>query len=198
MMKDILLPTPQLDLDYPLMEAIANRRTKRKWRAEELSLQEVSDILWCACGETHPTAKRTKNHRTVPSACNSQIVHVYAALPTGAYRYDEVRHALIHVTDSDIRCDIGKQKMMKSAPFGLIYVADFATKTGIIKSDYGQKMFVGGTESGLMAQNVYLYCAAAQLNTVLIALTDRDYLKSALDLSASAEIIYTQAVGRAE
>jgi hypothetical protein len=48
-----------------------------------------------------------------------------------------------------------------------------------------------------MAQNVYLYCAAAGLNTVLIALTDRDYLKSALNLGESAEVIYTQAVGRA-
>jgi SagB-type dehydrogenase family enzyme len=197
MMQDILLPAPQLDLDYPLMEAIYNRRTKRKWSTEELSLQEVSDLLWCACGETKSATKHSKNRRTVPSACNSQIVHVYAALSTGAYRYDEARHALIHVTDSDIRCDIGKQKMMKSAPFGLIYVADFKTKTGIIKSDYGQKMFVGGTESGLMAQNVYLYCAAAGLNTVLIALTDRDYLKSALNLGESAEVIYTQAVGRA-
>ena len=196
-MQEILLPPPQLDLDYPLMDAIANRRTKRRWSSEELSLNEVADILWCACGETRPATKRSKNRRTVPSACNSQIVHVYAALDTGAYRYDEAGHKLIQVTDSDIRCNIGKQKMMKSAPFGLIYVADFATKTGIIKSDYGQKMFVGGTESGLMAQNVYLYCAATQLNCVLIALTDREYLKSALNLSEGAEIIYTQAVGHA-
>jgi nitroreductase len=196
-MHDIILPAPRLDLDYPLMAAIKNRRTKRKWSSDELSVAEVSDILWCACGETLPATGRSKNRRTVPSACNSQIVHVYAALPTGAYRYDEVGHKLIHVTDKDIRCDIGKQKMMKSAPFGLIYAADFGTATGIIKSDYGQKMFVAGTEAGLMAQNVYLYCAAARLNTVLIALTGREYLRSALSLGESSEVVYTQVVGHA-
>lgn len=196
-MKDIILPAPRLNPDFPLMEALQKRRTIRKWKPEPLSMQEISDILWCACGETKPATKRSKNRRTVPSACNSQLIRVYAALESGVYKYYEPEHKLIHIADEDIRSRLGTQKMMKSAPFGLIYVADFATKTGIIKSDYGQKMFVGGTESGLMAQNVYLYCAAAHLNTVLIALTDRDYLKAALKLDEKSEVIYTQVVGRA-
>ena len=41
--------------------------------------------------------------------------------------------------------------MIKSAPFGLVYVGDFDTKTGVIKSDYGQKMFVVSTEAGMMS-----------------------------------------------
>ena len=197
-MKDIILPAPQLDLDFPLMEALKNRRTKRKWKPEPLSMQEVSDILWCACGETKPATNRSKNRRTVPSACNSQLIKVYAALESGVYKYNEPEHKLVQITKEDIRCNIGTQKMMKSAPFGIIYVADFGKSTGIIKSNYGQKMFVGGTEAGLMSQNVYLYCAAAGLNTVLIALTDRDYLKKSLRLDESCEVIYTQAAGRAE
>jgi SagB-type dehydrogenase family enzyme len=196
-MKDILLPAPRLDLDFPLMEALQKRRTIRKWAPAPLSMQEISDILWCACGETRPATARSKNRRTVPSACNSQLVAVYAALETGAYKYDEPEHKLIHITDEDIRSHLGTQKMMKSAPFGLIYVASFGKNTGIIKSDFGKKMFVGGTETGLMSQNVYLYCASARLNTVLLALTDRDYLKAALKLDDGCEVIYTQVVGRA-
>ena len=196
-MKDIILPAPRLNMGWPLMEALQNRRTIRKWKPEPLCLQEVSEILWCACGETKKATKRGKNRRTVPSACNSQLVSVYAALDSGAYKYIEPEHKLKHITGDDIRSMLGTQKLMKSAPFGLIYVADFEKNTGIIKSDFGKKMFVGGTESGLMSQNVYLYCAAAHLNTVLVALTDRDYLKAALALGENAEVIYTQVVGRA-
>jgi len=131
----------------------------------------------------------------VPSACNSQIIKVYAVLETGAYKYIEPEHKLTQLSNEDIRGNLGTQKMMKCAQFGLIYVADFNKNTGIIKSDYGKKMFVAGTETGLMSQNVYLFCASAKLNTVLIALTDRDYLAGALKLDESSEVIYAQIVG---
>ena len=41
----------------------------------------------------------------------------------------------------------------------------------------------------------YLYAASANLNTVLIALTDRDYLKKVLKLDENVEVVYTQIVG---
>ncbi len=195
-MQDISLPKPQLDLDFPLMKALKNRRTKRKWKDEKLSLQEISNILWCACGETKSAAKRSKNRRTMPSGCNSQIVKVYAAMESGVYKYNEPEHKLECVLEDDIRAHMGTQKMMKSAPFGLIYVGDFNTKTGIIKSDYGEKMFVAGTEAGMMGQNVYLYAASAGLNTVLLALVNREYLREALDFDESKVIVYTQIVGK--
>lgn len=196
-MNDIMLPAPQIDLDYPLMKALQNRRTIRKWKLEPLSMQEISNILWCACGETKVATKRSKNRRTVPSACNSQIVKVYVALESGVYKYNEPEHKLIYINSEDIRSNLGTQQMMKLAQFGLVYVADFTKNTGIIKSDYGKKMFVAGTECGLMSQNVYLYATSAKLNTVLLALTDRDYLKTAIMIDENAEIIYTQVVGKA-
>ena len=195
-MNDILLPSPQLDLQFPLMKALSNRRTKRKWKDEKLSLQEISNILWCACGETRAATKRSKNRRTMPSSCNSQIVRIYAATESGVYKYNEAEHKLERITDDDLRGNIGTQKMMKSAPFGLIYVGDFNTKTGIIKSEYGEKMFVAGTEAGMMGQNVYLYAASAGLNTVLLALVDRDYLMKVLNFDESKVIVYTQIVGK--
>lgn len=196
-MKDIILPAPQVNLDYPLMKALQNRRTKRKWKREPISLQDISNILWCACGKTKAATGKSKNRRTMPSGCNSQTVRAYAAMESGVYKYNEVEHKLEYIIDDDIRCSLGTQKMMKSAPFGLIYVGDFNKKTGIIKSDYSQKMFTAGTEAGMMSQNVYLYAASAGLNTVLLALVDREYLMNVLNFDESKMIIYTQIVGRA-
>jgi len=57
-------------------------------------------------------------------------------------------------------------------------------------------MFVAGTEAGLMSQNVYLYCAANHLNTVLIALVNREKLSKTIGLSENKTIVYTQVVGK--
>lgn len=195
-MKDIFLEKPQKELDVPLMQAIENRRTKRKWTNETLTLQEISNICWVACGETKAATKRSKNMRTVASGCNSQIVSIYIALDSGVYKYIEKEHKLSFITSADVRGMLGTQKMMKSAVFGIIYVADFSTKTGILKSDYSKKMFIAGTETGLMSQNVYLYCSATDLNTVLIALIDRDNLAKTINLNENSEITFTQIVGK--
>lgn len=196
-MNDIVLPKPQIDLKFPLMEAILKRRTRRKWKIETLSLQEASNILWCTCGQTKAATKRSRNRRTIPSACSSQIVKVYVALETGVYMYNESEHKLIQITDQDIRNRLGTQKMMKCAQFGLIYVADFNQGMGITKADYTDKMRAAGVETGCMSQNVYLYAASCSLSTVLLGLIDRDNLKQELKLDEGADVIYTQVVGKA-
>lgn len=190
-----LLP-PQKDMDSPLMKAIETRRTKRKWKNELLSMQEISDLCWVACGETKPATNRSKNRRTVPSGCNSQLITLYVALDTGVYKYIEPGHILQLVTGLDTRPIIGTQKMMQSAPLGLIYVADFSKRTGIVKANQSEKMFVAGTEAGLMSQNVYLYCSATRLNTVLIALVNRDKLHKEIGLQDYETVVYTQVVGK--
>lgn len=194
-MKDIILPQPELNREFPLMKSLQLRRTKRKWKNELLSLQEISNILWSGCGETLKTTKRSKNRRTVPSACNSQLVDVYACLERGVYKYLSSEHKLEFVSDVDVRSILGTQKMMKSAPFGLIYVCDFSKRTGIIKSDESKKMFLAGTETGFISQNVYLYCASSNLSTVLIAMVDRDRLAEVLGLNELKVITYTQIIG---
>ncbi len=196
MKQTIILPPPQKELEFPLMKALQGRRTKRKWKEDLLSLLEISDLCWVACGETKPATKNSKNRRTVPSGCNSQLITLYVALDSGVYRYIEPCHKLELVAEIDARPKIGTQKMMQSAPLGLIYVADFSKKTGIIKANESRKMFIAGTEAGLMSQNVYLYCSATNLNTVLIALVNREKLHEEIGLQENETIVYTQVVGK--
>lgn len=194
-MNRIKLPEPQLQLEYQLMTSLKQRRTKRKMTHEELSLQDIANILWVACGETKKATKKSKNRRTIPSACNSQKVTVYAAIDSGVYRYDEEEHALYKTINLDVRSDLAKQPMLKNAPFGLIYVARNELKSGIIKHDETMQALLVGTEVGAMSQNVYLYSTSAGMNTVLIALYDRDRLTELLNLPDGQNIIYTQVIG---
>jgi len=193
----IQLPPPQKDLAFPLMRALEQRRTKRKWKDSPLSNQELSNLLWAACGITKEKTNKLKSKRTAPSATNSQAIKVYLALENGLFLYNETEHALLHLSKADIRRHIGSQKMMHSAPLGLIYVSDYSKmKTYLSKKDEGRKWFVSGTETGFISQNVYLYCASANLNTAIIGLVNREKLQEIMNLPKHEKVVYTQAVGK--
>ena len=192
----IKLPQPQKDLEFPLMKALEMRRTKRKWKDSNLSDQEISNLLWAACGITHEETKKSKSRRTAPSACNSQEIKIYIAINSGLFLYDEKNHQLIKVLSEDIRKDIGTQKMMRSAPVGLIYVSDYSKLKTFIFKDDNRKWFTSTTDAGFISQNVYLYSAAANLNTAILSLVDRDKLHRIMGLKEFEKVIYTQAIGK--
>jgi SagB-type dehydrogenase family enzyme len=172
------------------------RRTKRKWKDVNLTEQEISNLLWAACGITVEETKRSKSKRTAPSARNSQSIKVYVAINTVLYLYDEKNHRLVLKIEKDIREHIGTQKMMKSAPLGLIYVSDYSKLKGYIGKNDNHRWFVSGTETGFISQNVYLYCAAANLSTAVLGLVDRDKLHEFMRLEKFEKVVYTQAVGK--
>jgi hypothetical protein len=49
----VKLPEPQINLDFPLMKALEKRRSIRKWKDAPISEQELSNLLWAACGITN-------------------------------------------------------------------------------------------------------------------------------------------------
>ncbi|HQQ05220.1 MAG TPA: nitroreductase family protein, partial [Kiritimatiellia bacterium] len=111
------------------MKALEMRRSVRKWKASPVTEQELSNLLWAACGITKNKYGRVKSKRTAPSACNSQEIRVYVLLKNGVFLYSEEDHELIKITGSDIRKHVGTQKMMKSVPAGLVFVADLSRMT---------------------------------------------------------------------
>ena len=192
----IKLPPPQKNLDFPLMKALEKRRSTRKWKKTPLSKQELSNLLWAACGITKEETNKSKSKRTAPSAHNWQEIKVYVAMKQGLFLYDEKGHQLIQILSKDIREDIGTQKMMRSAPVGLIYVSDYSK----LSSYFAKKdewWFLTGTDAGFVSQNVYLYCAAAQLGTVVLGLVNRDKLHKIMGLKECEKVVYTQVVGKA-
>ena len=193
------LPPPQYDLDFPLMKALAKRRTKRKWIQSDFTNQELSNLLWAACGITHKESKKARSRRTAPSACNTQEIKVYIALSKGLFLYDEKDHQLIEVLSEDIREYIGTQKMMKSAPLGLIYVSDYSKfKKFIFGNDNNKKWFTSTADTAFISQNVYLFAAAANWNTALLSLVDREKLHKIMGLNENEKIVYTQAIGKVQ
>lgn len=164
----------------------------------DLSNQELSNLLWAACGITKEETKRSKSRRTAPSASNSQAIKVYVAMERGLFLYDEKEHHLIQLSYQDIRKNIGTQKMMHAAPIGLIYVSDFSKLKNYLGSDDNRKWFVSGTDTAFISQNVYLHCTAADLNTVVLGFVNRDKLQEIMGLKECEKVVYTQVVGKSQ
>jgi len=184
----IKLPPPQMDKGKPLMQALKNRQSQRNFGADKLSLQELGNLLWAACGVNRPE----NGKRTAPTACNWQEIDVYVALPEGLYLYDAKAHALVPALNEDVRTFAGKQKFVQTAPAVFIYVADFDKMSNASEEN---RKFYSATDTGFISQNVYLYCSSEGLVTVVIGMVDKPVLAQKMKLKPSQPVILPQPVG---
>jgi SagB-type dehydrogenase family enzyme len=186
--ESIYLPLPVLSSPATLAQALANRRSSRAFRPDPLPLPLLSALLWSADGVN----RKHSGERTAPSAHNWQEIEVYAVMREGAYRYDAPAHRLCRVKADDLRGATGEQDFVASAPLNLVYAADFARMR---EASADERSFLAGADAGCIAQNVYLFCAAAGLATVVRGLIDRARLALALGLSPTQRITLAQSVG---
>jgi len=185
----VALPAPVVSGGLPLMDALSKRSSKRAFSQEELSLQEISDLLWAADGEN-----RTDGRRTAPSTMNMKEIKIYVLLKSGVYVYNASSNKLDRVAEGDFREMAGTQSFVKDAPLDLVYVADFDLMGKV--SDPLQRRLYAHVDSGFISQNVYLFCASKGLATVVLGSVDRGLLAKRLGLREQQEITYSQPVGR--
>ena len=183
----IKLPKPDLKNSATLMTALKNRQSKREFSKKALPNQEISNLLWSANG-----INRKDGKTTAPAIWNLDL---YVALKDGVYLYDYKNHALVRKFKKDIRDFVGKQDFTGDAPVNLIYVIDYKDMTQQWIESTGGKDFYAANLVGYVSQNVYLYCAANNMATVVLAWFDPIKLKKALKLSATERVILTQPVG---
>lgn len=187
--KTIQLPAPQTEIGKPLMQTLKLRSSSRVFDTKTLPLQELSNLLWAACGINRPESGK----RTSPSARNWQEVDAYVVLENAAYVYDAKENSLKQIAEGDLRALCGVQDFVKTAPLNLVYVADYSR----IKSNDSEqtKLMWTSAAAGFMVQNVYLYCASQGLNVVVRGLIDVQKLGEALKLKPEQKIILSQTVG---
>jgi nitroreductase len=84
------------------------------------------------------------------------------------------------------------QPFVKQAAANLVYVAD-TTKMGDLPEE--QRLLWMGADTGVIVENVYLFCAAEGLATVVRAMIDRPALAKAMKLRPDQTITLSQSVG---
>jgi SagB-type dehydrogenase family enzyme len=186
--QDIKLLPPQTNGGMPLMEALANRKTNRDFTQQELTPQQLSNLLWAATG-----VNRYDGKRTAPTARNAQEIEVYVLNKEGAYLYMPKEHELKLMAKGDQRKIGASQERFQECPLMLIFVANFDKMEGF---DAEATAMYGGTDTGNISQNVYLYCASENLATCAIGSIQRDKLQETLKFNGKA--ILGQSVGVAK
>jgi len=181
--KVLSLSAPQMEGGKPLMQAIKERQSTKEFRAEELSNETLSNLLWAAYGINRPESGK----RTAPSAKNAQEVDVYVATKDGVFLYDAAGHQLKQILAEDLRKTTGGRA---PAAMELVYVADFSKSAGTTDD---KKLAYATIATGCIIQNIYLFCASENLATVTHVCADT--ATEAFKLKAEQHIIMAQTVG---
>ena len=189
--QDIVLPAPQKTGGKPLMQALNERKTTRDFTEDKLSDQQLSNLLWAACGINRPDKRRT-----APSALNYQEIDLYVALPGGLYVYQAESHTLKFIHNRDIRKYTGSQGFVSDAALNIVYVADLAKlriKEGEAFED--SDLFMSYSNTAFIGQNVYLFCASENLGCVIRGSIPSDRLITEMGLRSNQRITLAQTIG---
>jgi nitroreductase len=176
----IELPAPQKTGGKPLFDAIAERQSNKEFSDKEVPLQELSTILWSACGFNRD------DKLVIPTSSNYQHLSVYVFLKDAVYLYNAKENKLIKKADGDHRRKVGSQDFVYAAPVNILFVADGSKGAGT-----GSHISVG-----CASQDIYLACAALKLATVLrTSGIKAEEIRPLLKLAETDELIAAQTIG---
>lgn len=174
-----------------VMEAFRNRQFLRDYQETDLSLQDLSDLLWAAYG-----INRDNGKRTAPTAQNSQDVDVYVCRADGTYLYDAANQQLVPVTGEDIRLLL-EGRRPTGAPVCLLLVADMSRYGGYAPDSNNLKHYyeMGAVDCGIVSQNIGIFCAGVGLATGPRTGMDQEGIRKALSLPETVHIWLNHPVG---
>ncbi len=186
--KVMKLNAPNKTKGEAVMKAFSERQSAREYAQKDLSLQDLSDLLWATNGINRPDGKRT-----APSAMNFQDVDVFVITKEGAYSYDAKAHALNLITAGDHRAAVaGSQDFVKMAPVSIVLASEL-TRMGDPKTE--QTKLMAAVDVGIVCQNINIACAGLGLATVPRASMDHSALKKILKLTDTHLLLMNNPVG---
>lgn len=198
-LKPIKLLPPEKDGGKSVLAALQERKTVRRISREPLPLQTISTLLWAAFGVNREEGLFGKPGRTASSASNSQEIDLYVALAEGVYLYQAIPHILIPVAPGDFR-PLASYRGMARAPLSIIYVVD-PSQYDISEKQPDPYMGVPEvqksyyyTDTGLIAQNVYLFAASWGL-VAWFHNCEKEKLTAVLKLRSEQRVLFGQSVG---
>jgi SagB-type dehydrogenase family enzyme len=184
--------------------AISNRRSRRAFSPDALTLKELSFLLWATQGVRNVAGPGTA-FRTVPSAGCRHAIETYlslfnvAGLEEGIYRYLPVEHQLLlisqptHLSSRISEAALDQEFTGKSAvtfiwtaiPYRMEWRYDIAAHKVI------------AIEAGHVCQNLYTACETIHAGTCAVAAYDQALMDSLLGIDGTEEFtIYLAPVGK--
>ena len=206
------LPEPGIEpAKSDISRCILERRSRRKYTDESISIQELSYILWATQGvkKTIPAYRNTGKVtiRTVPSAGARHPFETYlaindvAGIEQGVYRYSSLNHNLVflfnvsEMQDRLTKAAVG-QSFVGNAPVVFFWACKPYLGEWRYKGESHKAMLL---DAGHVCQNLYLAAESLNLGTVAIAAYSQEKVDELLKLDGKDEfVVYLAPVGRVE
>ena len=195
----IKLPPPAKQGGMALAEALAARRTVRRFANRPLDMAQISQLLWEADGLSDP-----RGHRTSPSAGATYPLDLYLVvgergvtdLPAGIYHYLVAAHALEPLAPGEGRAAVARacqnQTWMTEAPVLVVITGEY----GRCAARYGERgIRYTHMEAGNVSQNLFLAAEALGLGAGIVGAFEDKALAQALKLPAPHEPLLIMPVG---
>jgi hypothetical protein len=189
---DVSLPKPLTEGGMGLFEALKKRSSVAggDFSLAELSLDELSTILWAASG-----LNRGEKGWTVPMSRGAPpYVKVYVAGTNGVWLYDWASHSLKEISGENVKAKVGSQSFVRRASHILILVKDPQGLTEF--DDPKTKDEFVHVLVGAMTQNVYLAAAALNLGARYIHGLEKPAIFEALKLNNGEEPVCLMLLGK--
>lgn len=181
--KIVKLNAPSKSRSTDVMKAFQDRKSTNEYQSKDLSLQDLSDLLWAANGINRPD----NGKKTAPSAMNSQDIDIYVCKGDGAYLYDASKNEMKQVSTKDLR-PLMNGNRPNDAPVLLLLVADLSRYKNYNpeKPEANKRLYdMSALDAGIVSQNISIFCSAAGLGTRPRVGMDGDALRKELNLKTS-------------
>ena len=188
--------------EMSLIETLKNRKSRRHFTQEALTLEELSFLVWATQGVLGVNEKRGTLFRPVPSAGarhpfeTYMIINRVAHLQPGIYRYLSLEHKLCFLateTELAARAEDDWWLQKNEAVLFVWTITPYRTewRYGVL----AHKMIA--MEAGHICQNLYLACEAIQAGACAIGAFWQKEMDILLDIDGEDEfVVYLARVGK--
>ena len=187
-----------------LVTAMAGRKSRRRFQAMDLTIDELAFLLWATQGVRDPNGKQPY-YRTVPSAGARHSFETYLfvfqveGLEEGLYRFLPIENELLFLGEID---DMARD--LTNACFGQAFAskaaATFVWTTIAYRMEWRYDLAAHRVilmDVGHVCQNLYLACEAIDCGTCAIGAYDQEALDQLLGVDGEEEFaIYMAPVGK--
>lgn len=201
-----LPPPDEVVLKKPnILECIKKRKSRRKFTQEELTLKELSYLLWATQGVRKVSADKKMSYRTVPSGGARQPFETYIVVQRvkdcapGVYWYLLFGHKVVYLFSGE-----SLSETLTELAWGQTFVGDSAVcfMWSVIpyRSEWRYALEAKKDilqESGHICQNLYLACESIGCGTCAVGAYNQKGVDTFLKLDGEEEfVIYVAPVGK--
>ena len=200
------LPAPS-SIKIPAMDvrtAMEQRTSLRKYSEVELSLEELSYLLWVTQG-VKSISDRPATLRTVPSAGSRHAFETYIlinrvdGLTPGLYRYSALKHCIYAVNivvgiNEKLTTACKEQSHIRTSAATFFWVAVMDRMAWRYSERASRYVLL---DAGHVCQNLYLAAESIQCGVCGIAAYDDDLVNAALGVDGKNELaVYAATIGK--